>query len=172
MNKIKFAWAMESDFTENKYPPQVQSWFNLGFKVYRHNKTWPQSYTWVIQINHNFELTVSQGIHPIHPPHPQTHHCLRYTKHLSIHIIVVWGGMQHKYFNVCLHPHHPPLHRELLRVVDGWNLVEMFSSVFSIFFLYFLLLVWPLRFQSLLIMGWCYSIPKHRLWLPLDSVPF
>ena len=36
----------------------------------------------------------------------------------------------------------------------------------------FFLLVWPLRFQSLLIIGWCYSIPKHRLRLPLDSVPF
>ena len=36
----------------------------------------------------------------------------------------------------------------------------------------FFLLVWPPRSQSLLIMGWCSSIPKHRLWLPLDSVPF
>ena len=36
----------------------------------------------------------------------------------------------------------------------------------------FFLLVWPPRFQSLLIMGWCYYIPEHRLWLPLDSVPF
>ena len=34
------------------------------------------------------------------------------------------------------------------------------------------LLVWSPRFQILLIMGWCESIPEHRLWLPLDSVPF
>ena len=27
----------------------------------------------------------------------------------------------------------------------------------------FFLLVWPPRFQSLLIMGWCCSIPEHRL---------
>ena len=31
--------------------------------------------------------------------------------------------------------------------------------------------VWPPRFHSLLIMGWCSSKPDHRLWLPLDSVP-
>ena len=29
--------------------------------------------------------------------------------------------------------------------------------------LFFFLLVWPPRFQSLLIMGWCSSIPEHRL---------
>ena len=34
-----------------------------------------------------------------------------------------------------------------------------------------LLEVWPPRFQSLLIMGWCSSKPEHRLRLPLDSVP-
>ena len=39
-------------------------------------------------------------------------------------------------------------------------------------FLSFFLLVWPPRSQSLLIMGWCSSIPEHRLWLPLDSVPY
>ena len=27
----------------------------------------------------------------------------------------------------------------------------------------FFLLVWPPRFQSLLIMGWCDSIPEHRI---------
>ena len=33
------------------------------------------------------------------------------------------------------------------------------------------LLVRPPRSQSLLIMGWCSSIPEHRLWIPLDSGP-
>ena len=35
----------------------------------------------------------------------------------------------------------------------------------------FLLWVRSLGSQSLLIMGWCSSIPEHRLWIPLDSVP-
>ena len=33
----------------------------------------------------------------------------------------------------------------------------------SSFFLSFFLWVWPPRFQSLLIMVWCYSKPEHRL---------
>ena len=35
----------------------------------------------------------------------------------------------------------------------------------------FFLLVRPPRSQILLIMGWCSSIPEHRLWIPLDSGP-
>ena len=35
----------------------------------------------------------------------------------------------------------------------------------------FFLLVQPPRSQSLLIMGWCSSIPEHRLRIPLDSGP-
>ena len=38
-------------------------------------------------------------------------------------------------------------------------------------FIPFFLLVRPPRSQSLLIMGWCSSIPEHRLWITLDSVP-
>ena len=34
-----------------------------------------------------------------------------------------------------------------------------------------ILLVRPPRSQSLLIMGWCSSIPEHRLRIPLDSGP-
>ena len=35
----------------------------------------------------------------------------------------------------------------------------------------FFLLVRPPRSQSLLIMGWCSSIPEHRLRIPLDYGP-
>ena len=38
-------------------------------------------------------------------------------------------------------------------------------------FFWFFLWFWPPRFQSLRIMGWYGYKPKHRIWLPLDSVP-
>ena len=41
----------------------------------------------------------------------------------------------------------------------------------NIIFLSFFLLVRPPMSQSLLIMGWCSSIPEHRLRLHLDSGP-
>ena len=47
-----------------------------------------------------------------------------------------------------------PLSRRIIYVGD----VGLFDVIFSFF-----LLVWSPRFQSLLIMGWCYSIPEHRL---------
>ena len=50
-------------------------------------------------------------------------------------------------------------------VFEGYNCAQGFFGIDSC------LEVWPPRFQSLLIMGWCSSKPKHRLWLPLDSVP-
>ena len=51
-----------------------------------------------------------------------------------------------------------------------WGIAKrLFKGI--IFLLLFLLWVRPPRFQSLLIMGWCYSKPEHRLWLHLDSVP-
>ena len=47
----------------------------------------------------------------------------------------------------------------MTEIYDGWY-IFLSSS-----------LVWPPGSQSLLIMGWCISIPEHRLWIPLDCVP-
>ena len=44
-------------------------------------------------------------------------------------------------------------------------------SILCVAPVFFFLLVRPPRSQSLLIMGWCSSIPNHRLRLPLDSGP-
>ena len=47
------------------------------------------------------------------------------------------------------------------------NKITFFSSLCTLYCIE----VWPPRFQSLRIMGWCSSKPDHRLWLPLDSIP-
>ena len=61
--------------------------------------------------------------------------------------------------------------------MDQWWHWEMGSCckaeetrIYNSLYLSFLL-VRPPRSQSLLIMGWCSSIPEHRLWIPLDSIP-
>ena len=54
-----------------------------------------------------------------------------------------------------------------------WSTTQWNEIVLSILvsYIFFLLLVWPRRSQSLLINWWCSSIPEHRLWIPLDSGP-
>ena len=51
------------------------------------------------------------------------------------------------------------------RILDKLKLIivviRLFSDLKDTFIFFFL--VWPPRSQSLLIMGWCSSIPEHRL---------
>ena len=59
----------------------------------------------------------------------------------------------------------------LNKYTDNWVIQDNNSwGVILVSFLFFLLFRPPMS-QSLLIMGWCSSIPEHRLRLHLDSGP-
>ena len=69
----------------------------------------------------------------------------------------------------CLSKKMEMWHALFLHPVFGMDkllkIIEFHQSRGGIHFhiLSFFLWVWPPRFQSLLIMGWCYSKPEHRL---------
>ena len=79
-----------------------------------------------------------------------------------------------KYFSEDAEQVNYEMHQLNSAVKYGFGVLENTRSTIAVddngIFLSFLL-VRPPRSQSLLIMGWCSSIPEHRLRIPLDSGP-
>ena len=57
----------------------------------------------------------------------------------------------------------PPFTYLIPIIYPSQSMIEFLSNCANYPEYLFFLLVWPPRFQSLLIMGWCDSIPEHRL---------